>query len=180
MVKKTMTEKALRANRKNIKKANDTGKNIRRGADNHTWKNGVSFKKNYPCPQCGNDRLCVKGNSYRICKECHENREKKFDWNEWRRFTYMASKEWAIRYKGGKCKMCGVSDFPVCCYHFDHRNPKDKLFNLGHKFNQKINPEIIKELDKCDLYCANCHAIKTWRNEDVKKARAISISNYSS
>ncbi len=67
--------------------------------------------------------------------------------------------------------MCGVSDLPACCYHFDHKNPKEKSFNLGRRFNQKINEITIKELDKCKLLCANCHAIKTWLCKDIPNKR---------
>jgi len=173
------THKQLVANRKNIKKANDSGKNRHFGKDNTSWKGGRKTRGYYTCPQCGKERMCEKRHANRICFDCHRKRGKKFDFNAWRKETYIKAKEWAIMYKGGKCKMCGVSDLPAFCYHFDHRIPEEKSYNVGRKFNQKINPEIIKELDKCDLLCANCHAIKTWgkNNENVIEI-AANRSNY--
>jgi hypothetical protein len=45
--------------------------------------------------------------------------------------------------------------------HFDHvpgRGPK--LFNLGSgDYSIKT---VQAEIEKCDIVCANCHAIRTW------------------
>lgn len=67
-----------------------------------------------------------------------------------------------VEYKGGRCVDCnGV--FPNCVYHFDHRDPFQKEFNIGAKLTNNL--EVLKvEADKCDLVCANCHAIRTYGN----------------
>jgi len=127
---------------------------------NPNWKGGNRVSDNYPCPQCNKDRICEKRNSNRICRECYVSRGKKFNWNEWRAKVQVEAKEYAIQYKGGKCEDCGVKDLPSACYNFHHLNPSEKKFSLGHKFNQKISDEIIEELDKCELLCANCHMAK--------------------
>jgi Zn finger protein HypA/HybF involved in hydrogenase expression len=58
------------------------------------------------------------------------------------------------------CADCG-GNFPPCCMHFDHvpgRGPK--LFNLGSgDYSIKA---VQAEIEKCDIVCANCHAIRTW------------------
>jgi hypothetical protein len=58
------------------------------------------------------------------------------------------------------CADCG-GKFPPACMHFDHvpeRGPK--LFNLG---NGDYSIEAIEaEIAKCDIVCANCHAVRTW------------------
>ena len=58
------------------------------------------------------------------------------------------------------CADCG-GKFPPCCMHFDHvpgRGPK--LFNLGSgDYSIKA---VQAEIEKCDIVCANCHAIRTW------------------
>lgn len=65
----------------------------------------------------------------------------------------------AITYLGGKCKICGfVSDNPAP-FHFHHRNPDEKEFAIGMVANKSWKV-IKKELDKCDLLCANCHLIE--------------------
>ena len=72
----------------------------------------------------------------------------------------------AIKYKGGKCIECG---YDKChgALEFHHRNPKTKKYN----WNQlKIRPWkiVLKELDKCDLLCANCHREKHTKKIDFK------------
>lgn len=62
--------------------------------------------------------------------------------------------------RSAACADCG-GKYPPCVFHFDHvpeRGPK--LFNIG---NGDYAIETIKaEIAKCDIVCANCHAIRTW------------------
>lgn len=61
----------------------------------------------------------------------------------------------SIEYKGGKCQVCGYNKCRRAL-EFHHRDPKNKLFTISS--NKVLNWEKIKkELDKCDLLCANCH-----------------------
>lgn len=60
----------------------------------------------------------------------------------------------AIEFKGGKCKNCGYNKC-LGVMHFHHRNPSKKEFQISRK---DVSWNLIKkELDKCDLLCANCH-----------------------
>lgn len=64
--------------------------------------------------------------------------------------------------KNGKCSDCGLSgnNYPEVL-EFDHIN-KDKEFNIS-EFNfltSSIN-KVKKEINKCELVCANCHRIRT-------------------
>jgi predicted HNH restriction endonuclease len=63
----------------------------------------------------------------------------------------------AIEYLGGACTVCGYDKHPSAL-QFHHRDPTTKSFTIGNVANRawKI---IEAELDKCDLICANCHAI---------------------
>jgi hypothetical protein len=55
------------------------------------------------------------------------------------------------------CIDCGESD-PVVL-HFHHRNPKKKRYTIGAGWASGILPKsLIKEIRKCDVLCANCHA----------------------
>lgn len=63
----------------------------------------------------------------------------------------------AIEYLGGKCKDCGNTDNRVLV--FDHITD-DKECNVPTLFGKKWE-RIKKELDKCELVCANCHLIRT-------------------
>lgn len=71
--------------------------------------------------------------------------------------------------KNSKCLNCGINDYRVL--EFDHRNPEEKSFNLGDSTKYTLD-RIKKEIDKCDILCANCHRIKTikqfnYYSEDV-------------
>lgn len=64
-------------------------------------------------------------------------------------------KEKAVEYKGGKCERCGYNKC-IGALQFHHRDPKHKEFSMS-KVSKKFE-NIISELDKCELLCANCHA----------------------
>lgn len=58
------------------------------------------------------------------------------------------------------CVDCG-GKFPPCVFHFDHvpeRGPK--LFNIANC--DRAIEDVKAEIAKCDIVCANCHAIRTW------------------
>lgn len=66
-------------------------------------------------------------------------------------------KKKAVEYLGGKCSSCGASH--IATMEFDHKNPEQKQFKIsGHYILQWS--ELVKELRKCQLLCANCHRIK--------------------
>lgn len=91
--------------------------------------------------------------------KCHVNRPSNFSRKEWHRQNKLKTKQWAIDYKGGKCVRCGVSDLPLPCYQFHHIDQNIKEYNPGRLIVGKPNDKLKKELDKCILVCANCHAI---------------------
>lgn len=62
----------------------------------------------------------------------------------------------AIEYLGGKCILCGYSRCPEAL-HFHHKKKGKKNFSISGAY-MKPWSEIQRELDKCILVCANCHA----------------------
>lgn len=63
------------------------------------------------------------------------------------------------------CKDCGKW-YPYYVMQFDHL--KDKEFNIATNL-KRGRPKILKEIEKCDLVCANCHFIRThFRYEDSR------------
>lgn len=66
---------------------------------------------------------------------------------------------------GHRCLDCDQS-FPVYVLDFDHRPEEVKLFSVTNGFNYTWN-EVLAEISKCDLVCANCHRVRThdrgWR-----------------
>ena len=89
-----------------------------------------------------NDRK--SGTSY--CKDCF-----KTYCNE----RWVERKRKAILYKGGSCQSCGYNRY-YGALEFHHRNPEEKLYDWS-KLRLLAWPKVEKELDKCDILCANCH-----------------------
>lgn len=75
-----------------------------------------------------------------------------------------AVKYWRRRFKskicslfGNKCNVCGYSKCQEAL-EFHHLDPNEKDFNFGNiRANPKNLRNIIDELKKCIMVCANCH-----------------------
>ncbi len=66
------------------------------------------------------------------------------------------TKRMAVEHMGGKCIVCGYSKYPEVL-EFHHRDPSTKEFNLGLGGLTRSWERIKREVEKCDLLCANCH-----------------------
>jgi 5-methylcytosine-specific restriction endonuclease McrA len=85
-----------------------------------------------------------------------------------RRKKYDEGQSILRRYKTMKgCAHCGYRAFSAAL-HFDHIIPEDKKFLVPTKAhylrygkNTKSNKKIKEEVFKCQVLCANCHAIRT-------------------
>lgn len=64
-------------------------------------------------------------------------------------------RERAAAYLGGSCRICGYNKC-VNAFHFHHVNPLEKDFTISERMTSW--EAIRRELDKCVLLCANCHA----------------------
>lgn len=66
-------------------------------------------------------------------------------------------------FKAGKpCLDCGGFFHPTQM-DFDHRNPLEKRFNISAPPKVSSIEALQAEIDKCDLVCANCHRMRTFR-----------------
>lgn len=65
-------------------------------------------------------------------------------------------KEKAMKLMGNACQLCGY-DRCKDALHFHHKNPKEKSFRLSDGQTRSWK-RVKKELEKCILVCANCHA----------------------
>ena len=70
-----------------------------------------------------------------------------------------------VKYKGGKCEHCSVSYPYDGVYEFHHPDPTKKDFEIGLALDRKIpylrtRENLLKEIDKCLMLCANCHRIE--------------------
>jgi hypothetical protein len=65
------------------------------------------------------------------------------------------------------CADCGES-FHHAAMHWDHRPGTIKRFDVSHMIKSYSRRAILDEIAKCDLVCANCHAVRTYtRQRDV-------------
>ncbi|MFA6304380.1 MAG: hypothetical protein WCV73_02400 [Patescibacteria group bacterium] len=62
----------------------------------------------------------------------------------------------AVRYKGGKCQLCGYKKC-IQALDFHHLDPKKKDFGISESGTTRSWMKIKTELDKCLMICANCH-----------------------
>jgi hypothetical protein len=70
------------------------------------------------------------------------------------------------------CADCGGMS-PPYVMDFDHRDPRKKLFAITGGHSPLLSREkLIAEIDKCDIVCANCHALRTYANLLERRRRA--------
>ena len=62
------------------------------------------------------------------------------------------------------CADCG-NFFPYYVMHFDHLG--DKVSNVSKMVMNRTWASVLKEIEKCDLVCANCHAYRTFNRAHV-------------
>jgi hypothetical protein len=58
------------------------------------------------------------------------------------------------------CVDCGESDRSVL--EFDHL--EDKSFNISRGFRDRPWSQVLAEIEKCEVRCANCHKLRTGRS----------------
>ena len=93
------------------------------------------------------------GNSKTKCASCYVIARRK------------RHKEQAIEYLGGACQRCGYDRCKAAlCFH--HRDSTEKDWALNALLTSGSWERIRKELDKCDLLCANCHLEEHWLEEE--------------
>jgi len=65
-----------------------------------------------------------------------------------------------VAHLGGKCAKCGLGydGTNAAVFHFHHRDPKTKKFAIGTRTVHRW-VLVSRELAKCDMLCANCHAL---------------------
>ena len=117
--------------------------------EDFAWKNQSKNQRNTWCKACMKiyDRLRQESKVYLERKN-----------------TLAKARQTVARYyilnilKNSSCIDCS-NDNPIVL-EFDHRDPDSKSYNISEMLDFSTET-IQKEIDKCDIRCANCHAIKT-------------------
>lgn len=61
--------------------------------------------------------------------------------------------------KDHPCEECGENR--IAALQFDHIDPSTKDFTIGRKAHISSLDRVKKEMEKCRVLCANCHAVHT-------------------
>lgn len=73
--------------------------------------------------------------------------------------------------EGKSCVGCGIQDNRVL--EFDHIEPSTKSFGIARGIADTRSWEnILIEIEKCQILCANCHKIKTSEKQKWYKTHA--------
>ena len=75
---------------------------------------------------------------------------------------YARARTWLDEQKQGPCLDCGDA-FPPAVMDLDHRDAGEKCFTVGPRIMAVSRERLVAEIAKCDLVCANCHRIRSWR-----------------
>ncbi len=62
------------------------------------------------------------------------------------------------------CQKCGYKEHPVAL-HLNHTDPMQKKDMLSSMIKNSGIDKLKKEIRKCDVLCANCHAIHTYKEK---------------
>lgn len=81
-----------------------------------------------------------------------------------RQREYAENRDALRQLKAHPCADCGVQ-YPAAAMHFDHVRGT-KLYNIGNGSMRR--GDLAAELAKCELRCANCHAV---RHDAVRQMR---------
>jgi hypothetical protein len=96
-----------------------------------------------------------------LCRKSYRKRSVKI--NRGRSKDRLLRKQKYVDVLGSKCSVC---DYDRCigALHFHHIDPSKKLFGVAEALNNKkySEEEIMNEVLKCRLLCANYHAEFSW------------------
>lgn len=123
------------------------------------------------CGRCGRNRLLKffsrksgdRLQSY--CQDCHNEANRNHYLNNrqshleraYRRRAHL--KQLIDEMKAKPCADCGVA-YPPYVMDFDHR--EGKSFSISQAWRARPWGEVISEIEKCDVVCANCHRERTY------------------
>lgn len=113
-------------------------RNLYKGNSERVPRNNI---RNFKCKICGIERKNKSRNNE--CSTCINKRIRN------------SRKEKAVKLLGSKCEICGYNkSIKALCFH--HIDPKTKMFTISRFWNIKWL-DILEEINKCQLLCANCH-----------------------
>lgn len=115
------------------------------------------------------------GEFYEKCAECMKSRGRQYYHRNHARQLALALKRRRRAYKEKRhfinlsknkpCVDCGVR-YPQYVMDFDHNDSKDKINDVAYMVARNWSLEKIKkEVAKCEVVCANCHRMRTFKRQ---------------
>ena len=86
-----------------------------------------------------------------LCANCHIKKQYNLEKEKNKKTSE------AKRILGNKCIKCGEQN--SLCLEFHHHNKLEKIDNISNMINTNGWQTILKELEKCELLCRNCHRV---------------------
>ena len=104
------------------------------------------------CSKCGvGERYTTS--SY--CRSCNK---------EYNRKRLQKKRDFVNEYKLERgCSQCGYNKHPVAL-ELNHIDPTTKTYSIGKELISISMENLVLELAKCEVLCANCHQIHTFEN----------------
>src|SRR5690606_10576655 len=62
------------------------------------------------------------------------------------------------------CARCGYREH-AAALDFDHKDPNKKKFNISTRYIHATDSDLMAELNKCEVLCANCHRVRTFEEK---------------
>jgi hypothetical protein len=103
------------------------------------------------------------------CKDCRRSYDAEYHREtsalrvEQKRERHAEFVEWYFALKEGKpCTDCGQSFHPAAM-QWDHVPGAPKLASVADLCRKNNRRRVLEEIAKCELVCANCHAVRTFQ-----------------
>lgn len=114
-------------------------------------------EKGYSYSQISSELGCSKGTISYHLGEGQKNKT-----NENRKNSRRKIQEYLIEYKEKiGCIDC-KEKYPHYMLEFDHLPGYEKIGSVAYLAKSKGFNVAIKEIEKCEVVCSNCHSIRTW------------------
>jgi hypothetical protein len=114
-----------------------------------------------------NFRNAAAGLYQSYCKECGNKLTRSHYRNNKRQYldrnlrSYLKRRELVRQIKSRACADCGIQ-YPFYVMDFDHREGETKEYELN-RVDRMTTRALLREIEKCDVVCANCHRVRTYR-----------------
>ncbi len=105
------------------------------------------------CFVCG---IPLRGRQTKFCSQACKNRD--LQSYEAQKRRGLSRKLDLVKAAGSRCAICGYhTNLAALVFHHTDSAVKDFKLDMRSLSNRKLEP-VLKEIEKCILVCANCHA----------------------